>query len=76
MDSQTLMKRLGSCQIEKGTEVDNLKRKLMSISIGRRILIQWTPRRCGVEGSECADREANLARSEGQENVNIWMDAT
>ena len=48
----------------------------MSISIGRRILIQWTLRHCGVKGSKCVDREANLARSEGQENVNIWMDAT
>ena len=29
---------------------------------------------CGVEGNEWADREANLARSKSQENVNIWID--
>ena len=48
----------------------------MLISIGRRILIQLAAGRCGEEGSEWADREANLARSEGEENVNIWIDAT
>ena len=74
-DSQALVKRLGSRQIEKGAEMDRLKRKLMSISIGRRMVIQWVPGHCGVEGNEWADREANLARSERQENVNIWMDA-
>ena len=70
------MKRLGSHQIEKGAEMYKLKRKLRSISIGQRTVIQWAPGHCGAEGSEWADREANLARSEGHENVNIWMDAT
>ena len=40
-DSQALVKRLGSRQIEKGAEMDRLKRKLRSSSIGRRIVIQW-----------------------------------
>ena len=75
-DSQALMKSIGSRQIKKGAEMDNLKRTLMLISIGRRILIQLAAGRCGEEGSKWADREANLARSEGQENVNIWIDAT
>ena len=35
-DSQALMKRIGSRHIEKGAEIDNLKRTLMLISIGRR----------------------------------------
>ena len=51
-DSQALVKRLGSRQIEKGAEMDRLKRKLMSISIGRRMVIQWVPGHCGVEGNE------------------------
>ena len=67
-DSQALMKSIGSRQTEKGAEMDNLRRTLMLISIGRRILIQLVAGRCGEEGSEWADREANLARSEGQEN--------
>ena len=39
----------------------------------RRMVIQSVPGHCGVDGNKWADREANLARVEGQENGNIWI---
>ena len=73
-DSKALIKRLGSRQIENGAEMDRLKRKLRSSSIGRRMVIQWILGPCGVERNEWVDEEENLTKVKARRMLIFgWM---
>jgi len=54
--------------------LEEVKERLWRIGTdGRRVVIQWVPGHVGVDGNEWADRVANQARQEDQEEAGISL---
>ena len=51
----------------------NLRRKLYSILEHRRVILQWIPAHCGINGNEHADRLAKQGAKMAQEKLPITL---
>jgi len=73
-DSQALLRMLLKDDVTRNAAVCELRERLVQVSVGRRVVLQWVPAHVGVEGNEWADGEAKRARGESQEGAELWFE--